>query len=251
VLQPEPQYVPLLKALLTGDRSRDTRAVFQLYFKNYLRLVATLDENVGRVLDFLDRSGLAENTIVFYTSDNGFLTGEHGLFNKMWMYEESLRLPLLARLPLRFKSTAGRVNSDLVSMLDLAPTLLDLAGAPIPTAMQGISFGEVLKGGTAVRPPRDLYYHYYGGPLRINYGNNRISNSEIVGVRTATEKLIYYPNWGGKEFWEYFDLNADPAEMHNRIGDPALQARIQSLRSKLQQLAAAYQDDEVVRRLSP
>ena len=147
-----------IKGQFNGERDHDTRLAYQTYMRGYLCLVAALDENVGRLLDELDRQGLTKNTIVIYTSDNGFFNGEHGFFNKMWMYEPSLHLPLLVRWPDVVRP--GAVNDQLVSMLDVAPTLVDLVGAPVPADMQGVSFRPLLEGQAPVWR-NAIYYHYY------------------------------------------------------------------------------------------
>ncbi len=128
---PEYQY---LRKQFTDDHSHDTRLVYQEYMRGYLRLVASLDENIGRVLDYLDKTDLAKNTIVIFTSDNGYFQGEHGFYNKMWMYEESLLLPLVVRMP---GVPGGQTNANFVGMFDMAPTILDLAGVKAPEDMQG------------------------------------------------------------------------------------------------------------------
>lgn len=185
--QCEPQYQPIRRQF-SGDRAKDTRLIYQEYVRNYLRLVVALDENVGRVLEYLDRSGLAAKTAVFYTSDNGYFVGEHGFYNKMWMYEESLHVPLLIRLPQGsggFKP--GAVNQELVGMFDIAPTVLDLAGVQPPADMQGQSLLPLLAGKTD-NWRQAFYYHYYGirGEPR---DNNWIAYHEVLGVRTKTSKI--------------------------------------------------------------
>jgi hypothetical protein len=130
----------------TGDRAHDTRLMYQAFMKGYLRLIATLDENVGRTLDYIEKSGLAQSTVVIYASDNGFFNGEHGFYNKMWMYDEGFSIPMLVRAP---GGRAGVTDDRLVSILDIAPTLLDLAGAniknrsPLHSLPTPFDFGEV------------------------------------------------------------------------------------------------------------
>jgi arylsulfatase A-like enzyme len=242
-----PQYQNVKKSY-TGDTAHDTRLMYQEYVRGYLRLVAALDENVGRVLDHLDQSGLATNTVVIYTSDNGFFLGEHGFYNKMWMYEEGFHIPLIVRSPhVRGGLPAGSVNDEMVGMFDMAPTILDLAGVKIPEDIQGRSIRPLLLG-PQTDWRREFYYHYYGyGPLP----NNWIADHEVLGVATKAEKLICYPHWRGKDghFWEYFDLAADPREMKNLIGDPAQRPRIADLKRKLRDLAEQYQDAETVKLL--
>ena len=240
--QCEPQYQPI-KQQFTGDRAHDTRLMYQEYVRNYLRLVVALDENVGRVLDYLDQSGLAANTVVIYTSDNGYFLGEHGFYNKMWMYEESLHLPLLIRVPPGWGGVkAGSVNHELVAMIDMAPTVLDLAGVNVPPDIQGQSLVPLLAGKTEGWR-QAFYYHYYGimGPPR---DDNWIAFHEILGVRTKTSKLVCYPTWKGGPFWEFFDLAKDPREMKNLHAEPSQQPRVTEMKQRLRALAKQYQDTE-------
>ena len=245
--QCEPQYQSV-RGRFTGDRARDTRLMYQEYVRNYLRVVAALDENVGRVLDHLDRTGLADNTVVIYTSDNGYFLGEHGFYNKMWMYEESLHLPLIVRMPKgRGAAPAGAVSDALVGMIDIAPTVLDLAGVRPPAELQGTSMRPLLFGETAGRR-QAFYYHYYGtvAPPR---DDNWIASHEILGVRTPTAKLVFYPDWKGGAFWEYFDLASDPREMNNRYADPSQAENVAEMKRRLRALVDQYQDEEAARML--
>ena len=192
---------------------------YQRYVKDYLRCVASIDENLGRVLDYLDESGLAQNTIVVYTSDQGFYLGEHGWFDKRWIYEQSLRTPLLIRWP---KVIApGSVNRDIVSPLDFAETFLDVAEAPIPDDMQGSSLVPLLEGRSSADWRKSLYYQYFEYPavhsVRRHYG-----------VVDGRYKLIrfYEPD---VDEWELIDLDADPGELRSFYDDPAyekVQARL-------------------------
>ena len=219
-----------IKTQFNGEQAHDTRLAYQTHMRGYLCLVAALDENVGRLLDELDRQGLSNNTIVIYTSDNGFFNGEHGFFNKMWMYEPSLHLPLLVRWPGVVQP--GTINNQLVSMLDLAPTLVDLVGAPLPADMQGLSFRLLLTGQSPAW--RDaIYYHYY----------EQFNVPENYGVRTARYKLIHYPNLKGAPYWELFDLEHDPAEMHNIYTEPESKELVAQLKLRLQQLQQQYGDN--------
>ena len=242
--QDEPQYQPIKKQF-TGDTAHDTCLMYQEYLRNYLRLIAALDENVGRVLDHLDKTGLAENTVVIYTSDNGYFLGEHGFYNKMWMYEEGFSIPMLIRMP---GAQVGAVNQQFVSILDIAPTLLDLAGADIPADIQGCSMKPLLMG-APVRWRDAFYYHYYGVVGRPRDAN-WIAYHEIIGVRTASAKLIFYPTWKNGPFWEYFDLTQDPREMQNLYRDPQRQQEVLALKGKLRELASHYQDVAVVNTLN-
>jgi arylsulfatase A-like enzyme len=192
------------------DITRDelTRAMYQEYIKGYYRLVKSVDDNVGRVLDYLDESGLAENTLVIFTSDQGFSLGEHGFYNKQWMYENPLHQPLLVRYPGVVK--AGTVHESMVNHVDLAPTLLDVAGLPIPSDMQGYSLKPILEG-KADKVRDASYYHFYSHGKRL---------PEMIGVRTDRYKLIHYPGMDGDYQWELFDLKNDPDEMNNLAGNP-------------------------------
>jgi arylsulfatase A-like enzyme len=225
----------------TGDRAHDTRLIYQEYVRNYLRLVLSLDENVGRVLDYLEEHGLADNTVIVYTSDNGFFNGEHGFYNKMWMYEDGFSIPLIIRRP---GDTAASTEERLVSMLDIAPTILDLAGVPAPADIQGTSIKPLLEGHDGEW--RDaIYYHYYGAegkPRPLNY----IAYHEIIGVRTATEKLVFYPTWKGGPFWEYFNLRTDPLEMNNLVHNPEYAGKIADIKEQLKSLAEHYTDVEAL-----
>lgn len=211
---------------------------YQLYIKDYLRCVQSVDDNVGRVLDYLEAEKLAENTLVIYTSDQGFFLGDHGFFDKRLMYEESLRMPLLARLPGVTK--AGSVSDEMVLNVDFAATFLELAGRAKPAEMQGRSFGKVLAGGKAKEPRKAVYYRYW----MHNDGDHHVPGH--YGVRTKDYKLIYYY---GKPLgmtgafepatapeWEFFDLRKDKREMMNRYSEPAYQGVIAKLKVELARL---------------
>ena len=205
---------------------------YQRYIKDYLRCIASVDDNVGRMLDYLDKSGLAKNTIVIYSSDQGFYLGDHGWFDKRFMYEESYRMPLMVRWPGVIKP--GSVNTDLVSNLDYAETFLDLAGAKIPGDMQGRSIVPLLKGKTPADWQKSLYYHYY------EFFENRRSAHMVRrhnGVRTKRYKLIHFYNVGE---WELFDLEKDPREMKSVYADPAYATVVKKLKAELKQLQKKY-----------
>ncbi len=209
---------------------------FNRYIKDYLRCIQSVDDGVGEVLDYLDRNGLTENTVVVYTSDQGFYLGEHGWFDKRFMYEESLRTPLIIRYPKEIK--AGMVNDKLVMNLDFAPTFLDYAGVEIPGDMQGKSFRELLSGKKATW--RDaVYYHYYEYPsvhmVKRHYG-----------IRTDRYKLIHF--YYDIDEWEMYDLEKDPGEMNNIYGDTSYVDIQVELHRKLDQLKAEYGDSEELTR---
>ncbi|NOX53650.1 MAG: sulfatase [Planctomycetes bacterium] len=210
----EPKNEAFRKANLKGKDL--VRWKYQRYMKDYLRCIASVDENVGRLLDYLDRTGLAANTVVIYSSDQGFYLGEHGWFDKRWIYEESLRTPLLVRWPGVAKP--GTVNKDLVSNLDFAETFLDIAGAPIPSDMQGRSLVPLLKGRTPTDWRKSFYYHYYEFP-----GAHHVRRH--YGVVDGRYKLIHFYEPDVNE-WELYDLQQDPKELRSVYGEPEY-ARIQ------------------------
>ncbi len=188
---------------------------YQRYLQDYLGSVKSVDDNVGRVLDYLDAAGLAENTIVIYTSDQGFYLGEHGWYDKRFMYEESHRTPLMIRYPAAVK--AGTENDDLVLNIDLGSTLLDYAGLTPPAEVQGVSLRPLLAGSTPADWREDIYYRYYQEMASFH----RVARHE--GVRDERYKLIQFTE-PGFEGYELFDLLEDPSEMNNRIDDPELEA---------------------------
>ena len=228
------------------DMTRDEKRhwAYQRYIKDYLRCVAGIDENVGRILKYLDDNGLTENTIVIYTGDQGFFLGEHGWFDKRLIYEECLRMPLLIRYPEEIKP--GTVNNDIVMNLDFAPLFLDYAGIAAPSYMQGESFRGNLKGQTPADWRKSMYYRYW-----MNNDNDHHVAAHY-GIRTERYKLVYYyslplgirgahPSSLEPE-WELYDLQNDPAEMHNIYKDPANKKLIAQLKKELLQLKEKYDD---------
>jgi arylsulfatase A-like enzyme len=207
---------------------------YQAYMRDYLACIAGIDENVGRLLDYLKAHGLDRNTVVMYSSDQGFYLGEHGWFDKRFMYEESFRTPLLARWP--GKIPAGSRNADLVQNIDNAPTFLDLAGVPIPADMQGRSLVPLLKGETPADWRESLYYHYYEYP-----GIHSVRRHE--GVATDRYKLIrfYGLDVPGGEEWELYDLQNDPQEMKSAYGNPEMAAVTARLKAELGKLREQYE----------
>jgi arylsulfatase A-like enzyme len=188
---------------------------------------------VGRVLDYLDRSGLAGNTIVVYTSDQGFFLGEHGLWDKRLMFEESIRMPFLIRYPGRIK--AGSVCEDMILNIDFAPTLLDYAGIRIPEGMQGESFRQNLLGQTPGDWRKSMYYQYYEYP-----GWHMVKRH--YGIRTQRYKLIHY--YYDIDAWELYDLEKDPAEMVNQYDHPDYADIVRRLKKELFELRAGYGDSD-------
>ena len=203
---------------------------YRRYLHDYLATVRAVDMNIGRVLDYLDAEGLYENTIVIYTSDQGFYLGEHGWYDKRFMYEESLRTPLLIRYPAAIR--AGQQVDELVQNLDLAPTLLDFAGAPVPSGMQGLSLKQLVIGTHRENWRDGIYYHYYQYPAWHMVNPH-------YGIRSATHKLIHFYTM---DHWELYDLQRDPQELDNRYSHPDYaQVRIQ-LHKRLGQLQKHYGD---------
>jgi arylsulfatase A-like enzyme len=199
---------------------------YQRFLKDYLRCVAAIDDNVGRLLDRLDELGLTDNTIVIYTSDQGFYLGEHGWYDKRFMYEQSMRTPLIIRYPDGI--SAGQIADALVLNLDTAPTLLDFAGVQVPHEMQGRSLRPLTEGGTADDWRHAVYYHYYEYPhgwhdVRPHYG-----------IRTDRYKLIHF--YGDLDVWELYDLEHDPYELNNLYGDDGSSEITQELVEELRSL---------------
>ncbi|MDW8309460.1 MAG: sulfatase-like hydrolase/transferase, partial [Verrucomicrobiales bacterium] len=198
------------------------RAVTRPGHLDYLRQLTGLDENLGRLLKALDELALATNTVVIYTSDNGFFLGEHGLGDKRALYEESIRIPMLVRYPKL--AAGGTVRVELVLNLDLAPTVLELAGLAIPSEMQGRSWAPLLRGRRV--PWRSSFLAQYF------FERNNRGTPMTVGVRTTTAKLITYP--GHEEWTELFDLVNDPYETRNLARDPAHKELLHQLRAELE-----------------
>jgi len=221
------------------DSEAELRWRYQRYMKDYLRTITAVDEGVDRLLDYLDDEGISENTVVIYTSDQGFFLGDHGWFDKRLMYEESLRMPFLVRYPKRV--TAGTTSASMVLNVDVAPTLLEWAQVEVPDAMQGRSAVPVLEGRTPDDWRTSMYYRYW---MHRDSSHNVPAH---LGIRTATEKLICYyndpcdqPGAHGPSDpveWEYFDLSSDPLETSNRIDDPSVAQQVETLRNELARLS--------------
>ena len=219
---------------------------YQHYMHRYLSCVAAVDENVGRLLAFLEAEGLSEDTIIIYTSDQGFFLGEHGWFDKRMMYEPSLLTPLIIRWPGHVP--AGTVNNDMILNLDHAPTFLELAGGPIPKSMQGKSYKSILAGKTPPDWRTSMYYRYW---MHLDESHNVPAH---YGVRTNRYTLIHYYGKGmdmkgAKDIdltpeWELFDNQKDPQQMHNVYADPAYQTTVRELRAELDRLRREVGDEK-------
>ncbi|MEO5740494.1 MAG: sulfatase [Vicinamibacterales bacterium] len=215
---------------LTGEAL--VRWKYQRYMQDYLATVQSVDDSVGRVLALLDKAGLARNTMVVYTSDQGFFLGDHGLFDKRFMYEESIRMPFLVRWPARIKP--GTKSDALALNIDFAPTFLEVAGLSMSAEMQGRSLLAAVGGRTPSDWRTSMYYRYYHDPGDHN-------TRAHYGVRTRTHKLIYF--WK-KDQWELFDLVNDPYELHNLYGEPGQEVLTASLKKELARLKREVRDDD-------
>ncbi len=210
-----------------------TRFKYQRYMRDYLSCISAVDKSVGQLLDYLKEKGLDKNTIVVYTSDQGFYLGEHRWFDKRWMYRESLRSPLLIRWPGVIKP--GTVNNDLVSNLDFGETFIDAAGGSIPENMQGKSMVPILRGQTPADWRNAHYYHYYEHP-------SEHSVMQHYGVTTDSFKLIHF--YYDIDAWELIDLKKDPQEINNVYNDPDYAGVQVELHKKLEDLRAQYGDND-------
>ena len=208
---------------------------YQNYMRDYMACLLSLDENVGKVLDYLEEKGELDNTIIVYTSDQGFFLGEHGWFDKRFMYEEVYRMPLLVRYPELIKP--GIKTNALAMNIDFAPTFLDLAGIEIPKEMQGVSLKPIFvnQGESPENWRKSTYYHYYEYP-------SWHSVKRHYGIRTKKYKLIHFYN--DIDEWELYDMEEDPQEMKNIYNDPANEAIIVELKSELKKQQVLYKDTD-------
>lgn len=214
----------------TGDELLKYK--YQWYMQDYLACIASIDESVGRILDYLDKEALTANTAVIYTSDQGFYIGENGWFDKRFMYDVSMQTPLLVRWPGKIKPHS--VNTSMVQNIDFAPTILDIAGAPIPDSMQGLSIKPLLTASMQQLPRKYLYYHYF----------EFVRDHTVLphlGIRGERYKLIYFYTVNE---WELYDLEKDPNEQKNLIHSPGHQELIHTLKLELKKLREQYEDNE-------
>ena len=226
----------LQKAQLKGNDL--VRWKYQRYIKNYLRCVRGVDDSVGRLMNYLERTGLADNTIFIYSSDQGFYLGDHGWFDKRWMYEESLKMPLIVKWP--GVTQPASVDTHMVQNLDYAQTFLEMAGASIPSDMQGRSLVPLLKG---EKPPwRDsIYYHYYAYPSVHMVAKHN-------GVRTDRYKLMHFYQF---DQWELYDLETDPDELTNQYANPEYANVVAKMKTRLEDLQSIYKDDTLTGEMTP
>jgi arylsulfatase A-like enzyme len=220
----EPRNQEFRQANLSGKDL--VRWRYNRYMHDYLACVKAVDENIGRLLDFLDQEGLAENTVILCSSDQGFFLGEHGWFDKRWIFEESLRTPLVARWP--GVTRPGSVDQNIVSLVDFAETFLEIAGVAAPEDMQGRSIVPLLRGETPKDWRKSLYYHYYEYPVphrvRPHYG-----------VITDRFKLVHYYK-PDVDDWELLDREKDPLEVKNYYNDPQYADTVKELHAELDRL---------------
>ncbi|MGK0307064.1 MAG: arylsulfatase A-like enzyme [Urechidicola sp.] len=208
---------------MTEEEGRRWR--YQTYIKDYLACVKSVDDNIGRVLKYLDDNGLTDNTIIVLTSDQGFYLGDHGFFDKRFIYEESIRMPFMVKYPKVVK--AGSVNEDIITNVDFAPTLLDLANIDTNQKMQGQSFKSVLKGNTPADWQKGMYYHYYEFPYWHHVQPH-------YGIRTQKYTLAHF--YYNIDIWELYDLEKDPKQINNIIADPQYANTISNLKIQLKEL---------------
>ena len=227
-------YEPLARDFYRQNLSGKALAEFkyQRYMRDYAKVLKSLDDNIGRTLDYLREAGLLDSTLVVYTSDQGFYMGEHGWFDKRFMYEESFATPLVMRLPAGLEAKGD--IPELVQNIDYAPTFLELAGAPVPEDIQGVSLLPLLKGKHPKNWRKSLYYHYYEYPAEHSVKRH-------YGVRTADGwKLIHF--YRDIDEWELYNLNTDPQELHNLYGQPGTEKVTQRLMKELVKLQQQYDD---------
>ncbi|MCK5338927.1 MAG: sulfatase-like hydrolase/transferase [Bacteroidales bacterium] len=211
---------------------------YRKYMEDYLSCIYTMDENIGRLIDHLEETGLNENTIVIYTSDQGFFLGEHGWYDKRFMYDEAHRMPLIISAHGLNKGE----DDHMIINADFAPTILNMAGIEPPPDMQGESFYEILQGGEPGQWRESVYYHYFEYPAVHSVKRH-------YGVRTNKYKLIHY--YYDIDEWELFDLEDDPYEMNNLAGNPDFSAVLSEMKTELNRLRVHYQDTVPEKYLPP
>jgi arylsulfatase A-like enzyme len=216
---------------MSAEEGRKWR--YQNYIKDYLACVKSVDDNIGRVVKYLEDNGLADNTIIIITSDQGFYLGEHGFFDKRFIYEPSVKMPLIIRYPGHIKP--GSVNKDIVTNIDFAPTLLDLAGIKTDHKMQGSNFAPLLSGKTPGNWQKAMYYHYYEFPYWHHVQPH-------YGIRTDRYTLAHF--YYNVDVWELYDNQKDPEQIHNLIDDPAYAEVVKDLKAQLKQLMIKFDDNK-------
>ncbi|MBR2857080.1 MAG: sulfatase [Bacteroidales bacterium] len=230
-------YAPRIAEYRSGKLQGDelVRWKYQQYMRDYLATAMSVDESIGRVMEYLEEIGELDNTVIVYTSDQGFFLGEHGWFDKRFMYEECLRMPFVIRYPKMIK--AGSTSKAICMNVDFGPTFLDLAGIEVPSEMQGRSFRKVLekKGRIPAGWREAAYYHYYEYPAEHSVKRH-------YGIRTSDCKLIHFYN--DIDQWEMYDMTADPQEMRNVYDDPAYAGKRAQMHRILEQVQQEYEDTD-------
>ena len=230
-------YAPRIAEYRSGKLQGDelVRWKYQQYMRDYLATAMSVDESIGRVMEYLEEIGELDNTVIVYTSDQGFFLGEHGWFDKRFMYEECLRMPFVIRYPKMIK--AGSTSKAICMNVDFGPTFLDLAGIEVPSEMQGRSFRKVLekKGRIPAGWRKAAYYHYYEYPAEHSVKRH-------YGIRTSDCKLIHFYN--DIDQWEMYDMTADPQEMRNVYDDPAYADKRAQMHRILEQVQQEYEDTD-------
>lgn len=228
---------------LTGQALKEFK--YQRFMRDYAKVLKTFDDNVGRLLNYLDETGLSKNTLVVYTSDQGFYMGEHGWFDKRFMYEESFSTPLVMRMPTEYDGPVAHGDiTEMVQNIDYAPTFLDLAGAPIPEDMHGVSLLPLLEGQHPKDWRQSLYYHYYEYPaehkVRRHYGVRTSDGWKLVHFYPVAEEDQY----GAQKIdaWELYNLNEDPTEMNNVYGQKGYEKQTKRLLKEMKKLQLQYKD---------
>ncbi len=243
----EPDYKKEMPAGL--DAKAKKKWIYQRFVKDYYGAIMAIDENLGRVLKHLDDRKMTEDTLIIYTSDNGFFVGDHGWYDKRFMYEPSLRVPMIVRAP---GARRGATHELMTLNIDIAPTILDYAGIPQPESMQGASFRRLLAGAAPVEWRKSMYYTYYENSwVLAGKGKEAMSDPSFQfftphrigphrGVRTATHKLIQY--YAEQDYWELFNLEDDPHELRNLYGKAGTEPVTAALKSELERLQRQYKD---------
>jgi len=210
-----------------------TKWKYQQYMKDYLRCVKSVDDSVGRILEELKKEGLEDNTIVIYSSDQGFFNDEHGWFDKRWIYDESIHMPFIVRWPGVVKP--GTRFSEFIQNIDYAETFVDMAGGKVPEGLHGHSLVPVLRGKTPGDWRKSVYYHYYQEPTH--------NVARHYGVRTDRYTLAFFYD---KNEWELFDNQKDPQQLHNVYADPAYAKTVGELKAELTRLRGLYKDSDAI-----
>jgi arylsulfatase A-like enzyme len=219
------------------DRLEARKRIYQKFIKDYIRCGAGINDNIGRLIDYLRETGQLENTVIIYTSDQGYFLGEHGFFDKRFIYEQSLRMPFVISYPKEFKS--GTRNKDIVLNIDFPSLFLDYAGLKQPAKMQGRSFRDNLKGKTPSNWRKDMYYRYWANePARPAHFGIRTDQYKLAlfygqsRTKIARDSMSYAPGW------EFYDLKKDPSENHNAVADPEYQQIVKKLKERLRTMKA-------------